>query len=140
MPLINTIGGHNDQAPIRKLKVKGGEDITAGQVVKWSATADDGITVLICGSGEVPCGVALEAIASGGYGYMQTRGIGLVALTTGGSVAAGSACISAASGAVGVDVIDASLVTPFMVALALADDSSTTLAAGDYIVCPLAGW
>ena len=141
MSLINTVGGHNEQASIRKLKVKAAAAITKGNVVAWDATADDGITVIQAGVGSVPCGIALEAAAAAGdYLWIQTRGIGKVALVTGGSVAAGSGMICAATGAVAHDVIDASLVGPFMVGIALQADSSTTLAAGDYIVCPMAGW
>ena len=136
-PLINA---PESIAPIRKLKVKCAAATTVGDVLAWSQTADDGITVVIGGVGAIPCGIALEAGAAGDYIWMQTRGISQVALVTDQNVAANGGLICGADGIVAQDVIDASLVTPFMVGFALADDSSTTLAAGDAIICPLAGW
>jgi hypothetical protein len=133
--------------PTKKyMTVKAGAAITKGQVVSWdTATAKDGITVIVAGVNTIPAGVAVETAASGDYFRVQTRGLGDVNLTTSNASAAGDMLYTAASGAV-ADVAVGSLTTdadPYFgcVGLALADDSGTTQTAGTYMVmCPCSWW
>lgn len=139
MKNIPGIGTHYTDAPeVTIRKVKAGAAITKGHVVQWSATADDGITVLQGGANTIPAGIALEAAtAAGQYIYIQTGGLGLVNGVTDGNAAAGQMLYAAASGAMnGVTMgsnTDSDYVTA-RVGLALADDSSTAQVAGTYIV------
>lgn len=133
--------------PSRKfLTVKAGEAITAGQILGWSTAADDGITAVIFTetAGGLPIGVAVESVASGKDVKVQTKGLGLVDIRTGGSAAADTALIANDVG-VTAEVAMGSVANTDepeqLIGLALDEDSSTTLAAGDYVLmCPHSWW
>jgi hypothetical protein len=131
--------------PSRKfLTVKAGEAITQGNVVTMSQTADDGITVLICGADDIPAGVATTTVASGAALRIQTRGLGTVAIVSDGDTDAGHLLYSAASGEVDNSAIG-SITDGDLAILAfgicLAADTGTALAANEYIVtCPNSWW
>jgi len=127
-----------DTGYVSKLYVKAGGTIAAGDVVKLSSTADDGYTVLECTSGVPPLGVAYTAAVAGDYLWIQTGGIGEIDLVTSNAVVADAWMIPhSAAGAVTTDAVDASTAPGLILGLALADDSSTTQAAGTYWLCPL---
>lgn len=140
---ITGVSGYTEQAPVAFMNVKAGEAITAGNVVAWSASADDGYTVVIAGTTSVPCGVAMTDADSGDFFRMQTKGLNQVALVTDGGVADGEYIYCAASGAV-----DSAVVTGVgtgdlygrVVGVALADDSSTSQAVGTAVLFPLGGY
>lgn len=134
-------GGHNDQNPVRIEKFRCGGTIAVGDVVKLdtSAAGDFG-RVVECTQGVPPVGVALEAGTDGTYIRVQTWGIGLVALTTSGSVAADALMIPhSTAGQVTADAVAADTVGHLVLGIALADDSSTSQAAGTYFLCPIMG-
>lgn len=138
-PTIPCIGTHYTNGPeVVFRKVKAGEAITKGNRLQWSATADDGVTVLIGTDDTITAGIALQTAASGAYLLMQTSGLGLVDLVTSNAVAAGELIHPHAStgGAVEGTAISAATTADIigMVGLALADDSSTTQTAGTYII------
>ena len=146
-PLINAVGGSHpggDLAPTRRLKVKAGEAIAAGKVCSWSTVADDGITVVISGANTVVAGVALEAIASGSYGYIQTRGLNEVFMTlaTGDSTAGHYLYVGAAGEIVSTamgSLTDADFVLS-AVGLCLTVSSSSVQAAGTVVLFPFGGF
>jgi hypothetical protein len=140
-------GGVNaGKASAKFLTVKAGAAITKGQLVQWDfATAKDGITVIVAVANTLPVGVAMTNAASGTYFRVQTRGLGLVNLTTGNAAAANDMLYTTTAGAVADIAVGASTTdadaTMTAAAIALSDDSGTTQTAGTYVItCPNSWW
>lgn len=101
---------------------------TTGQV-PYEATMDvDSATIVACP--QAPLGVLQAALTDHSYGWAQIKGLGLQDITTDGGVAAGERLMPHASTNGGFDTHSAGAVAD--VGVALAADSSTTLAAGSY--------
>lgn len=131
--------------PSRKfLTVKAAAAITAGDIVSMSTVADDGITVVAGSATGIPAGVAIESAAAGAKLRIQTRGVGLVAITNDGTnIAAGDPLVAAATKAVTGLTAGSGLVaqSELLFGVALAAETTTTCAAGSYIVmCPHSWW
>lgn len=122
-------------------------NISAGDVVQWGSA--DGIEVTNDRSGgsaiaNTVAGVALDDITDGNWGFIQVAGVGQVALTTSGSVAAGTPlmidasndgqCVAATYTSTAPTVAELYVLLGGTFGIALAADSSTTLAAQDYII------
>lgn len=117
-------------------------DLAAGDVVQIASADGFEVSNDLNGSSiaNTVAGVALCAITDGNYGFVQCGGMGAVALTTDGNVAAGDVLMApgAADGAVAEVTITSTDPTVAQVlalvggrlGVALAADSSTTLAAG----------
>jgi hypothetical protein len=118
-------------------------DLAAGNVVQVASADGFEVSKDISGGSSIAntvAGVALAAITDGNYGFIQCGGIGAVALVTDGNVAAGDVLMApgAADGAVAEVTITSTDPTVAQIlallggrlGVALAADSSTTLAAG----------
>jgi len=109
-----------------------GENITKGNVVRMDTTGKNQYTVYQSDANTVGVGIAQETVTSGGRIKVQTYGIGLQALVTGGSAAANAALKAGAAGATAEVAAGTACFAP--IGYALDADSSTTLAAGDYFL------
>ncbi len=91
-------------------------------------------TVVECGLGSVMpvAGIALSVVAEDEFGWFQTKGVNLVALVTDGGVAEGDGLV-VDGGATPTFDFDTAIAGEEhgIVAYALADDTSTSLAVGD---------
>lgn len=132
------LGGQTTARPRKKYRqVVAGEAITAGQVVTFykSGSTMDGVRVYVTTAAtDFVCGVALETAGAAGVPIkIQCAGLGESALTTDESAEAGLALVAAASGVVSGQAIDAST-DNCLFGYVLANDDSTTLAAGNYVL------
>ena len=116
--------------------------LTAGDVACIASTADGIVTADVSGGSQVAAmarGVAVAAIASGSYGWIQTKGV--CTIKCDGSVVTGSGLVPSASTDGVADVVDAAsdaAGTEYKVfGFALTQDSGTTNGtATAYINCP----
>ena len=110
-----------------------GETITEGNVVVLDTTNKDGYHVMQSDANTVGIGIAQEAAAAAGDEIkVQTYGVGIKAITTGGSAAANASLKAGAAGATAEVAAGTACYAAF--AYALDADTSTTLAAGDYFI------
>lgn len=110
------------------------EAIAVGDVVMFDLTNKSQYHCSQSDANGIPIGIALEAAtASGDEIKVQTYGIGIKAITTGGSAAAGAALVCGAAGAT-AEVAAGTAPTNRPLGWALAADSSTALAAGNYVI------
>jgi predicted transcriptional regulator len=132
MAQISAASNYDPSGPICIETFIAGEAITEGDVVILDHTDENGYTVLQSNADSVAIGVAQEDAADGAEVKVQTYGLGIKAITTGGSAAANSSLIAGASGATAEVAAGTAAYAPF--AYALEADSSTTLAAEDYFI------
>lgn len=109
-----------------------GEDITEGNVVVLDYSNEDGYHVRQSDANTVGIGIAQETASSGSAIKVQTYGIGIKPITTGGSAAANASLKAGAAGATAEVAAGTACYAAF--AYALDADTSTTLAAGDYFI------
>lgn len=104
---------------------------TYGEVSRSAATA----LINAVSTVAVPAGVFQSALASGSFGWLQTKGLGLKDLTTDGGVAAGDPLvIDGGATAVGATDTMADGEEESVCGTALAADTSTTQTAGTYTI------
>lgn len=103
---------------------------TTGQTA-YEATMDVSSSTIVA-IPQAPLGVLQAALTDGAYGWAQFKGLGLQDITTDGGVAVGERLMPHASTDGGFDTHSAGAVAD--VGVALEADSSTTLAAGKYIL------
>jgi hypothetical protein len=141
-PPINGMVGYTSQADVITRTFKAGGTISKGNVVVHDTGDANGYTVIASSASTVPVGVALEDATDGDTVEVQIGGLGQVALTTGGSAAAGALLVAGASGATAETTVATATATQAatVLGLALAADSSTTLAAENYVLFPRGIW
>lgn len=101
---------------------------------RWDVTCDlDDADAIV----DLPVGQLRATLADGEYGFAQCKGLNKVAITTDGSVAQGNACVLT-TGDGTIQAWASGQRVPCGVALAA--DSSTTLAIGAFFIdCPVPG-
>ncbi len=110
------------------------EAIVKGDVVMFDLTNKSLYHCSQSDANGIPIGVAQEAAAaSGDHIKVQTYGIGIKAITTGGSANVGAALVCGAAGA-SAEVAGGTEPTNRPLGWAFALDTSTALAAGDYVI------
>lgn len=125
-PTIQGVGTHGTDQPYKVFrKFKAGNAVAKGDLLQFSSTADDGVTVVDAAASTFVCCVAAEAAASGAYFLGQVKGF-CDYITTDGTVAATNALVPGAAVADGVAVGSA---TVYTFGQAFADDSGTVLSA-----------
>ena len=124
------------------------EAITKGNALRWATTGDSaaggydadclGYMVAQGDANGIGAGIAMEAAAAGAMFRVQTFGVGLQDITTGGSMDAATVLYVGAAGATAEvaagSTSDADMLLG-MVGFGFTTDTSTTGAAGDYFVC-----
>ena len=132
--------------------------ITKGNVLRHMTSGDSGLggystsyygmSVAVGAANTIPVGVAMSTVAAaaaaaGAFLKVQTGGLGQQDLTTGGSADAGTLLYTGAAGATAESALgsitDGDIVLGTL-GIALAADSSTTLAAGNYVLFPMGAW
>lgn len=125
-PTIVGIGTHGTDQPYKVFrKFKAGNAVAKGDLLQYSATADDGVTVVDAAASTFVACVAAEDAASGDYFLGQVKGF-CDYITTDGTVAASGALVPGAAVADSVAIASA---TAFTFGFALADDAGTVLSA-----------
>lgn len=102
-------------------------------VPAWSVTMDHDSATTVATTYSNGIGIFMAALTDGTYGWIQTKGFSDNALLTDGSVAAGGALVAAdADGTITSQAVTAVAARTF--GQALADDSSTSLAAANAVL------
>lgn len=125
-PTIVGIGTHGTDQPYKVFrKFLAGNAVAKGDVLQYSATADDGVTVVDAAASTLVACVAAEDAASGDYFLGQVKGF-CDYITTDEGVTAGQALVP---GAAVADSAAMASATVFTFGHALAADVGTVLSA-----------
>jgi hypothetical protein len=125
-PTISGVGGYTAQPDKVFQTVIAGEALIKGQVVMWSTTAEDGMTVLrAAGATSFVAGVTESSAASGALVRIQTRGF-CDYLATDNSVANDGLLLPSATAGLG----DTAAVGNYTFGIAFEDDANDAISAG----------
>ena len=159
LPITGAKDLNNPKAEYRFLVLNCAEAITKGNVVRWtqgdtSDTSGDyamasfseslaGAQVSQSDANLGACGIAMETGAAGAWIKVQTKGLGQQAIVTGGAADVSTMLYAGAAGATAETALDGTIdggPVVGLVGIALKADTSTALAAGEYIVTAMFGW